>query len=147
MFSIICKNSRSFPYIWCSSVAFFSLENQYLRKDSWNSGTIEVNVHFQAGHGTDAPNPRLSREFRDSWHLWQYNRHKKTSVSPNDPVMDVSPDWWLRISCTWTIILSSASLCLHAVESREWRSTPSQHQPCTNVYRSWVLVIGSRPLA
>ena len=22
-------------------------------KDSWNSGTIEVNFHFRAGHGTD----------------------------------------------------------------------------------------------
>ena len=38
-------------------------------KDSWNSGTIEVNFHFRAGHGTDAPNPGLSREFRDGWHL------------------------------------------------------------------------------
>ena len=46
-----------------------SLENQYLPKDSWNSRTIEVNFHFRVGHRTDAPNPRLSREFRDSWHL------------------------------------------------------------------------------
>ena len=33
-------------------------------------GTITVNFRFRAGHGTDAPNPGLSREFRDGWHLW-----------------------------------------------------------------------------
>ena len=38
-----------------------SLESQCLPKDSWNSGTIVVNFHFQAGHGTYAPNPGLSR--------------------------------------------------------------------------------------
>ena len=46
-----------------------SLESQYLTKDSWNSGTFEVNFHFQAGHGTDPPILGLSREFGDGWHL------------------------------------------------------------------------------
>ena len=31
---------------------FSVLESQSLPKDSWNSGTIEVNLHFRAGHGT-----------------------------------------------------------------------------------------------
>ena len=43
--------------------------------------------------------------------MW-YNRHTKTSVSPDDSVSDVDPVRWLKMSCTWNIILSSASSCV-----------------------------------
>ena len=68
------KAQSHFPMFDVVQWPSLSLENQYLTKDSWNSGTIEVNFHFRAGHRTDAPNPGLYREFRDGWHLW-YKQH------------------------------------------------------------------------
>ena len=62
---------------------FLSLESQYLPKDAKNSGTIEVNFYFRAGHGTDAPNPGLSREFRDGWHYakgWALFKRKNSTL-------------------------------------------------------------------
>ena len=63
------KAQSHFPTFDVVQWPFLSLENQYLPKDSWNSGTIEVNVLFHTGHGTGAPNPGLSREFQDGWHI------------------------------------------------------------------------------
>ena len=49
----------------------------------------------------------------DSYTCIWYNRHTNTSsVSPNDSVMNVGSDRWHTISCTWNIILSSASSCV-----------------------------------
>ena len=46
-----------------------SFEKQHFSMYSWNSGTIEANVLFRAVHATNTPNPGLSGEFRDGWHL------------------------------------------------------------------------------
>ena len=41
-----------------------------------------------------------------------YSRHSKTFVSPDNNVMHVGLHWQLNMSCTWNIILSSASSCV-----------------------------------
>ena len=62
------RAQRHFPTFDNVQWLSLSLESQYLRIHR-NSGTIEGNFHFRAGHGTDAPNPGLSRKFRDGWQL------------------------------------------------------------------------------
>ena len=54
MSSLICKNLKSFPYVWWSSVAFLEPWEPMFAKDSQNSGTLEVNFCFRAEHGTDS---------------------------------------------------------------------------------------------
>ena len=51
--------------------------------------------------------------------MW-YNKHTKTSVSPDDSIKDVVPERWHSMSCTWNIIL----FLMCGVKPREWRSTP-----------------------
>ena len=116
---------------------------------AWSAGSRLASLSPSAVHTSWSGNidlliPELQMS-QSSWRprsfqltVVRYNKHKKTSVSPNDHVMDVGPDWWLRISCTWNIILSSASLCVQlSLGNAEAHPADTSHAPRYTGFKYW----------
>ena len=128
LLAVDSRNSRSkgsfLVYVQCSPASLVDILLVVSHPVSaWSAGRHFVSsspsaMQISWSGNIDLFTPEL-RMSQSSWRprslqltvMW-YNKHKKTSVSPDDSVRDVDPVRWLRISCTWNIILSSASSCV-----------------------------------
>ena len=54
-------------------------------------------------------------------------------MSPDDSVKDVVPEWWHSMSCTWNIILSSASSCVKLSRGNGEAHSADTFQACGDI--------------